>query len=155
MTTSININSIGFITEKNSTKQIEIERRYRTALEGLQNFSHAIVIWWGHLKKRELLTLKKPYKNGPQNIGIFATRAETRPNPVLTTIIEITSLETKTGIIKFPYIDAEALSPVLDLKPYLPCSDKVTNSTTAHWSKNWPKNYEASATFNWSEEFNF
>ncbi len=155
----IDIKPAGQVIENNSTKEIEIYKQHWPGLAGLEKFSHAIILWWGHLnnstEKRNTLILNRPYKNGPDKLGVFATRSEIRPNPILNTIIEISSLDIKTGIITFPYIDAEAGSPVLDLKPYLPCSDKVSNPHTAQWAKNWPESYDQSATFDWSREFNF
>ncbi len=74
------------------------------------------------------MVANKPYKKGPDIIGIFATRSEIRPNPVLiTTVVNILSVDLGKGTIELPWIDAENNSPIIDIKSYQPCSDRVKN----------------------------
>lgn len=41
------------------------------------------------------------------------------------------------------------------LKPYTPSFDRVQNPGTPDWCSHWPKSLEASASFEWENEFNF
>ncbi|MCK8060731.1 MULTISPECIES: TrmO family methyltransferase [unclassified Fusibacter] len=50
-------------------------------------------------------------------------------------------------------IDAHDDTAVLDIKPYLPCSDRVLKVHTADWATNWPQSLEESSTFDWSKVF--
>ncbi len=96
----------------------------------------------------------KPYKKGPENVGIFATRSPIRPNPILLSTIEVSNIDFLQGHIYTPYIDAENGSIVLDIKPYN-MSERVKNCTVPDWCKHWPQWYEDSALFDWNNEFNF
>ena len=45
-------------------------------------------------------------------------------------------------MIKVPYMDAFDGTPVIDIKPYFPVSDRVMRATTAPWASDWPDCYE-------------
>lgn len=138
---------------------LSIQDQYREALKGIEGFSHMNVVWWGNhsdsSKQRSKLCVNKPYKKGPDTIGIFATRSNERPNPVLITTVTVTGVDCHKGIIEFPWIDAEAESPVIDIKPYQPCSDRVKNVKEPEWCSDWPNWLEESAEFDWESIFNF
>lgn len=138
--------------------KVKIDEEYRTALLGLKDFSHCIVLWWAdkcdNPEARNILDCKKPYKNSPEKLGIFSTRSPARPNPIASTVVKIMSID-KDGVIKIPYIDADDGTPLLDVKPYHPSADKVNNIKLPLWCEHWPKSLEESADFNWEEEFNF
>ena len=138
---------------------LSIKEKYRDALKEIEGFSHIIVIWWGSRsvsrEQRETLVAIKPYTKGPDTIGIFATRSEIRPNPVLITMAGVLSVDLERGIITLPWIDAESNSPIIDLKPYHPCSDRVKNVNLPLWCSNWPQFYEESADFDWESVYNF
>ncbi|MEJ2544902.1 MAG: TrmO family methyltransferase, partial [Calditrichaceae bacterium] len=114
--------------------------------------------WWGHLyatpESRAVLVGEKPYKNGPDKIGIFATRSPVRPNPVLISNIYVQKIDYEKGVIETPYIDAEDGTPVIDIKPYHK-SERVKDCTVPDWCKHWPEWDEDTATFDWEKEFNF
>ena len=62
-------------------------------------------------------------------------------------------IDYERGVIHIPYIDAEDGTPILDIKPYHPCSDRVRDVTVPEWCGHWPKWYEDSASFDWAAEF--
>jgi tRNA (Thr-GGU) A37 N-methylase len=103
---------------------------------------------------RSALVSKKPYKKGPETIGVFATRSPVRPNPVLITTITVLHIDHEKGIIHIPWMDAENGTPILDIKPYH-LSERVHECKVPQWCNHWPKWDEESATFNWQNEFNF
>jgi tRNA-Thr(GGU) m(6)t(6)A37 methyltransferase TsaA len=155
----IKINIIGNVKVKKGQFCLSIREPYREALIELETFSHINIIWWGDRsdtkENREITTADKPYRNGPSKIGIFATRSQIRPNPILITTSSIISVDMERGIIELPWIDAEDGTPVLDIKPYHPCSDRVRNTRQPDWCSNWPDCYEESGSFDWSSVFNF
>ncbi len=159
MTSEIKINSIGSVKTEKDHYHLSIKKEYRKSLKGIEGFSHIIIIWWGNQsdlkEQRKKLVVNKPYKKGPDIIGIFATRSEIRPNPVLLTTANILSVDLEKGIIDIPWIDAENNSPIIDLKPYQPCSDRVKNVEQPEWCSDWPRFYEESAEFDWESVFNF
>jgi len=138
---------------------VSVKKNYRPALAELNGFSHLQIIWWGHQvdnsTDRGQLTVPKPYKNGPNTLGIFATRSKIRPNPVLVTTVMVSNIDHENGLIEIPWIDANIGSPVIDIKPYQPCSDRVKQVNLPNWRQNWPDDYEDSAHFDWGSVFNF
>ena len=159
MSSEIKIKPVGSIEIDEDRFYLSIKKEYKKALKELETFSHINVIWWGNRSdsssSRDTLFVKKPYRNGPDTVGIFATRSEARPNPVLITTVAIIKMDRNKGIIEVPWIDAENGSPVIDIKPYQPCSDRVKNVQLPSWCAEWPQWYENSATFDWASVFNF
>ncbi|AKL94742.1 hypothetical protein CACET_c12770 [Clostridium aceticum] len=149
---------IGKINNKHSF-EIKIDETYKEALTGINGFSHLLVLWWAdqvdNLECRKITTVEKPYKKGPDNIGIFATRSPLRPNPICMSIIDVKGIDYDQGIIYTSYIDAEDGTPILDIKPYYPCSDVVREAALPEWCEGLPSCIEDSADFDWSNYFNF
>jgi tRNA (Thr-GGU) A37 N-methylase len=158
MENNIQIKPIGVIRANNHTFSIQLEKEFLPALNGILGFSHLQIVWWGNLydnpEYRANLLSQKPYKKGPDKIGIFATRSPVRPNPILITNIAVIRIDFEKGIISTPYVDAEDGTPVLDIKPYH-LSERVKSCSVPQWCSHWPKWHEDSATFNWQNEFNF
>jgi tRNA-Thr(GGU) m(6)t(6)A37 methyltransferase TsaA len=136
---------------------VKLEERYAPALREMDGFSHVIVLWWCHhvdgQQYRRLTELEKPYKRSPAKVGVFATRSPVRPNPIAATAVAVLKVDHEAGIIQIPYIDAEHGSPVLDIKPYHPCADRIREVSVPEWCSHWPEWYEDSAQFDWSAEF--
>ncbi len=138
---------------------IEVEPKYRKALEGLDGFSYIQVIWWftecDNEKSRNKLTEHKPYKNSPDVVGTFATRSPERPNPIAVSTAYVTYIDKENGIIGLGWLDAYDGTPVLDIKPYTPSADRVEKPEVPEWCRHWPQNVETSGDFDWEDEFNF
>jgi len=159
MSSEIKLNPVGSIEVEEGRFYLSIKKRYRKALKELEGFSHINIIWWGNQsdspKRRDILVANKPYKNGPDTVGIFATRSEARPNPILITTTSVINIDLDKGIVELPWIDADKGTPIIDIKPYQPCSDRVKNVQLPDWCSEWPQCYEDSATFDWAAVFNF
>lgn len=149
------LKSIGKVMMDEKGYHVELEDAYLAALKGIEDFSHLYVLWWanGFESKayRNILETHKPYKNAPDVMGIFATRSPVRPNPVMMTAAGLIGLDGNK--LRVDYLDAEPGTPVLDIKPYYPCSDFVTLTSVPDWASHWPKSLEASAEFDWSTVF--
>lgn len=150
---------IGKVKKENNNLYIQLGEKYKEGLISLKGFSNINVLWWGHLydtkENRENLVINKPYKPGPDKVGVFATRSPIRPNPILLSVISISNIDLKNGRIYTPYIDAELNSTILDIKPYFPCTDISKSTTIPKWCNMLPKYIEESSTFDWSTFFNF
>ena len=148
---------VGWVRAQHGEFTIEVAEAYRPALRELDGFSHINVLWWCHLLDdelyREMVIAEKPYKHGPDAVGIFATRSPARPNPIALTAAPVISINEEIGEIRVAYIDAEDGSPVLDLKPYLPSVDRIRETRSPEWCADWPDWYEDSATFDWEAVF--
>ncbi len=151
------VNPVGFVRAGREGFRIEIDPAYRQALAGLEGFSHVLVLWWANLADGEeessLLSCESPYRNGPQQMGIFSTRSPLRPNPICLSCTGLLSVEQKNGVLNLAYIDAEDGTPVLDIKPYHPSADRVRTAQVPLWCRHWPQSYEDSADFDWEAEF--
>ena len=151
--------SIGDIQPAEDGFAIQVKKEYREGLTALDGFTHLNIIWWADdydgEKYRKTTTVKKPYKKGPDTIGIFATRSPVRPNPIAVSLVYLIRVDYEKSIIYTPYIDANPGTPVLDIKPYHPSTDVTRAAGVPAWCAHWPKSIEESADFNWGAEFNF
>lgn len=158
MDNKIQIEPIGIVNAKGYTFSIQLQKEYIPALTNIEGFSHLQVVWWGHLsispENRKITVIEKPYTKGPDKLGVFATRSEVRPNPVLISTIAVMKIDYEKGIIYTPYIDAENGTPVIDIKPYHN-TERIKNCNVPDWCSHWPKWYEEGGSFNWQDEFNF
>ena len=156
---TFSVNPIGEFKVDGSGFYITVAEPYRAGLTALAGFSHLAVLWWfselDAPELRTILTAPQPYKKGPETIGVFATRGPARPNPLALTMVEILRLEPEQGLIEISYTDANANSPILDIKPYTPSADRIEHPATPEWCAHWPKSWEASGDFAWEDEFNF
>ena len=154
----IKIFPIGEIIKAEDIK-IVLEQKYTERLIGLEGYSHIKILWWmdscDNPNDRKILLEEKPYKNGPDKLGVFALRAPERPNPIAVSNVEIAYLDIKSGTIGLYYIDANNGSKVIDIKPYIPSIDRIEIFSVPDWCKHWPKSYEESGNFDWNSEFNF
>ncbi len=93
---------------------------FEPLLEGIEAFSHLLVLFWPHQMPEGSRELKKVHPMGiAENplTGIFATRSPARPNPVLMTETEL--LEREGRILRVRGLDAVNQSPIIDIKPIM------------------------------------
>jgi tRNA-Thr(GGU) m(6)t(6)A37 methyltransferase TsaA len=142
MLEKIELNSIGYVETKAVGKgvrdcghisKIVLDQRLADGLEGIEDFSHLLVIFWMHKilkeERRKLKTRPRGRVDMPL-LGIFATRTPHRPNPIGLTLVEI--LEVKGHTITVRGLDASNGTPVLDIKPF-DHRDMVTNVKVPDW----------------------
>jgi tRNA-Thr(GGU) m(6)t(6)A37 methyltransferase TsaA len=159
MNMQIELNAIGRVEHRGGGHLIVIDGEMRGGLDGLAGFSHLVVLWWAHgfadEAYRGITVLDSPYREGPEKIGVFATRSPVRPNPLMVSVAELGSIDVERGEIRLPSLDAEEGSPVVDLKPYHPAEDRVREAAVPRWCRSWPQWLEDSAAFDWEKVFNF
>lgn len=153
----IEMNAIG-VVKAGKTFAVELNPEYTSGLLGLDGFSHVIVVWYAHRGRPRgpaPLQIDKPYRLAPNKLGVFATRSPNRPNSVCVSVAAVSSLDMENGIIGLTWIDAADGTPVVDIKPYHPSSDRVRDVKRPAWCAAWPACHEDSATFPWDKEFLF
>ena len=126
-------------------------RRTGPALRGLGSCTHAIVLWWADRLEnpggREGdLIVELPYAPGIE-AGLFACRSEARPNPIAITTSYILGVDEEAGVVDLAWIDAHDNTPVLDIKPYMPMSDRVMDAEYPEWLQGFPESMEDAAAF--------
>lgn len=159
MDNNFTVKQIGVIRADEDGFRLELAPEYKRALIGLDGFSYINILWWfsacDNQEDRRVLTEKKPYANGPDVMGVFATRSPQRPNPIALSCAYVTYIDADNGVLGLAYIDADDKSPVLDIKPYTPSLDRVEQPAVPAWCANWPSNVETSGDFDWESAFNF
>ena len=158
MDNQFHVRAIGAVRMIEKKHYVQIHAAYLPALTGLDGFSHLQILWWAHLaasrEDRHTLSADKLFKKGPEQLGIFATRAPARPNPIMISTIQVLGIDYESGLIQIPFIDAEDGSPVLDVKPYF-LMERVKNPQVPAWCRHWPAWQEEVARFDWSDEIRF
>ncbi len=107
----------GKLSSQEST--IEIFPEYAGGLEGIEELSHIIVLYWGDRANRE--TLKSTPPGSEAEKGVFSIRSPHRPNPIALCVCKIISIDVNK--ITVTGLDAFDNSPLLDIKVYVPKID--------------------------------
>ncbi len=103
------------------------------ALDGLEEFSHIVVLYWMHQAMSGEVPLKI-HPRGKQELpllGLFATRTPNRPNRIGTTTVRL--LQRQGNIPRVEGLDAIDGTPVIDIKPYIPGYDSAANTKVPPW----------------------
>jgi tRNA-Thr(GGU) m(6)t(6)A37 methyltransferase TsaA len=97
---------------------IALREEFAEALDGIERFSHIVVLYWFHLSE-EPTSLKVHPRGDPRNPlrGIFATCSPVRPNPLGMTTVRL--LERQGNELRVQGLDAVDGTPVVDIKPYI------------------------------------
>jgi tRNA-Thr(GGU) m(6)t(6)A37 methyltransferase TsaA len=142
----ITLNPIGIVRNKVKQKpeagydwqkilsEIVVDSSLTEALDGLEDFSHILVLYWMHeVDRGASLPCKTHPRDKPELplVGRFATRSPSRPNPIGKTTVRL--LERQGNILKVKGLDAIDGTPVLDIKPYVPRSDSVNDARVPPW----------------------
>ena len=105
---------------------LELDEKYTAGLKDLDEFSHAILIYYFHLSKKEHLE-GKPYLENEKH-GIFAIRSPNRPNHLGLSVVKIKKINGNK--LYFTEVDMLDGTPLLDIKPYtkyFDCRDNVVS----------------------------
>jgi tRNA (adenine37-N6)-methyltransferase len=119
-----------------TVSRIVVAPRYNRALDGIESFSHIVVVLWLHeIKNKERVILRVHPRRDPAIplTGVFATRSPVRPNPIGVTTVKV--IKREGNVITVKGLDAINGTPVLDIKPYIPENFPQSEITVAGWSK--------------------
>jgi tRNA-Thr(GGU) m(6)t(6)A37 methyltransferase TsaA len=121
---------------------VKVFPAYLEGLKGIEEFSHVWVFYWFHENDdptgRAFLRVR-PRKD-PRNplTGVFGTRSPLRPNLIAMSLCKIKEVKPETGEIVVDSLDARDGSPLIDVKPYLPYSDRAEELRLPEWAKTPP-----------------
>ena len=119
---------------KTLVSELVLAPSFSALIEGIDEFSHILVLYWPHLVPSSGRTLEKVHPMGRKDIpakGIFATCSPARPNPVLVTAVRL--LERRDNTLRVIGFEAVDGSPILDIKPYNPLYYQVENPVVPEW----------------------
>ena len=126
--------------------ELIIDSELAGILDGIEDFSHVLVLYWPHLIDPERRSLIKVHPMGRKDLpmrGIFATCSPARPNPILVSAVEL--LERKDNILKVRGLEAVDGSPIIDIKPYSKHYYRVENPSSPQWMEQIHREIEENA----------
>jgi tRNA-Thr(GGU) m(6)t(6)A37 methyltransferase TsaA len=112
---------------------LEILPRWADALDGIEGYSHLVVLFWLDRATRA----RAPRRRRPEGraelpeVGLFATRTPRRPNPIGMAAPRL--LRREGHVLWVAGIDAWPDTPILDLKGYTPRDDLRPEATIPDW----------------------
>lgn len=107
------------------------------AVRELTGFSHIWLVFLFHqsIRKGDTETawspmVRPPRLGGNKKVGVFASRSPFRPNPIGLSAVCLESVEQSPQgpVLHLSGVDILDQTPILDIKPYLPYSDIITNA---------------------------
>jgi len=114
--------------------EIVVNEELEDALDGLEEFSHLVVVFWLHKVPRMHQPVTRIHPQGRADlplVGLFATRSPYRPNPVGVSAPRL--LERSGNVLSVVGLDAIDGTPILDIKPYLPHLDAPDDYRGPEW----------------------
>lgn len=111
--------------------EIELAPPYNQpeAVEGLEECSHIWLQFVFHQCAEQgwKAKVRPPRLGGNKKMGVFATRATHRPNSLGLSVVKLDSIDLKNNkvILHVSGLDLIDGTPILDIKPYIPYSDKI------------------------------
>lgn len=127
----------------NVVSEIHVDPLYQAGLQGLEGFSHVVVVF--HLHQVTAFDPAKQLLRKPrgmedlQPLGVFAQRTKYRPNPIAVTAAQLIGV--KDNVVTVRGLDALDGTPVLDLKPYMPAFDGVADARMPGWVSRFMEGY--------------
>ena len=123
----------GMVTEARAILKLNNNPDYKRALGHLEDFSHVwiIFVFHKHTEMKWRPTIRPPRVDAPKDIGVFASRSPHRPNPIGMSAVKLESIDwtAKGGVeIHLSGVDFLDATPVLDIKPYLPYTDRILHA---------------------------
>ncbi len=105
---------------KRSISTIIVDEKWTDALQGIEAYSHLLVLYWAHKVTAQGRSLRQVHPMGRKEIpevGLFCTCSPARPNPVLACVVRLRGR--KGNILEVSGLDAIDGSPLIDIKPYV------------------------------------
>ncbi|KIX11107.1 tRNA (N6-threonylcarbamoyladenosine(37)-N6)-methyltransferase TrmO [Dethiosulfatarculus sandiegensis] len=122
---------------KQLTSEIVINPARTDLLNGIEEYSHLIVFYWGHKTPAAGRALNQVHPMGVKDLpltGVFTTYSPARPNPLLMTVVKL--VNRRQNVLTVMGLDALDQSPVLDIKPYVKELFPQQEVTAPDWMNN-------------------
>ena len=119
---------------KDATAALHLNKAYgEETVRGLSGFSHIWLSFIFHDCQQQgwKPMVRPPRLGGNRKVGEFASRSPFRPNPLGLSVVELLNVDvTSSGVVlQLGGCDLLDGTPVVDIKPYLPYVDAISNAT--------------------------
>ncbi len=106
---------------RNQVATLEVDPPWRLGLDGVERYSHLILLYWMQEARRDLIVLTPHHR--PEPTGVFSLRAPARPNPIAISTVRLIEVNQDTGILTIDAIDCLDGTPLVDIKPWFETVD--------------------------------
>lgn len=118
---------------KDVVTEIVIDKTYTDGLDGIEDYSHIIIVYWMDKEKECHLKHHPQGREDVPFIGIFACRCPQRPSRIAFSTVKLIS---RSGnVLKVKGLDILDGTPIIDIKPYTPQYDLVKGGKVPSWVK--------------------
>jgi tRNA-Thr(GGU) m(6)t(6)A37 methyltransferase TsaA len=102
------------------------------SLDGIEGFSHLWLLFLFHenLAQGYKAKVRPPRLGGNKKVGVFASRSSFRPNGIGMSVVK--NLGIKNNTLMVAGVDLLCMTPILDIKPYLPYADIVNEASAGY-----------------------
>lgn len=122
----------GLVSAAKGTITLLDKANNRDLVKGLEQFSHLWLIFVFHDTQAQgwKPLVRPPRLGGNKKLGVLATRSTFRPNPIGMSVVKLESIACINNqvTIYISGLDLLDSTPILDIKPYIPYSDALTNA---------------------------
>ena len=113
---------------RGQSASVEIDAPWRAGLDGIDAFSHLILLYWMHEARRDVIVQAPRHARVPR--GVFALRSPVRPNPIALSVVRLLAIDQPAGRLAIDAIDCIDGTPLIDIKPYRPGIDSMPDAVT-------------------------
>ncbi len=118
----------------NVSSDIILRKELTDALNGIEGYSHVIVLFHLHRVSDEERGRTQCHPRGDERYplqGVLATRTQHRPNPVGVSVVSL--VKRRRNVLRVRGLDAINGTPVLDVKPFIPQHDAPADVRLPDW----------------------
>jgi tRNA-Thr(GGU) m(6)t(6)A37 methyltransferase TsaA len=111
--------------------RVEVFEKFVDGLKDIETFSHIYLIY--QFDRAGEIKLIRPTFLDDEPHGIFASRHPCRPTGIGMSIVKLKARDKNTLVVEG--IDVLNMTPLLDIKPYIPRFDRIDEATEG-WTAN-------------------
>ena len=122
----------GIVSAAKGQIRLQGSANHLDLVRGLEQFSHIWVVFIFHACQHQgwKPLVRPPRLGGNQKLGVLATRSTFRPNPIGMSVVKLDciSVQDKQVVLDISGLDLLDATPVVDIKPYLPYADAISDA---------------------------